>query len=152
MKILVLTLALVTVMLVCPGDCEASCCCPTFWTAYNSSCYRERNSVAHLVSIHSLDEHDFIVSYFRSTGIKDQGDDESTGRDMWVGLHDTNSEGNFEWTDRSSFNMNVWSPGQPDNAGSREHCGEIVGVYGYKWNDEQCDRVAQYFMCKLPAW
>ncbi|XP_041483113.1 echinoidin-like [Lytechinus variegatus] len=177
-KTLVLTLALVSVMLMCPGDCQASCCCPTFWTAYNSSCYRlfsysmnwheaeahcnqfsrpslgdgDRDSFAHLVSIHSPDEHDFVVSYFRSTGIKDQGDDESTGRDMWVGFHDIASEGNFEWTDRSSFNMNVWSPGQPDNSGSREHCGEIRGVYGYRWNDEPCDRVAQYFMCKLPVW
>nr|XP_054775360.1 echinoidin-like [Lytechinus pictus] len=103
-----------------------------------------KTSVAHLVSIHSPDEHDFVASYFRSTGIK-------IGRDMWVGLHDTNSEGNFEWTDRSSYTMSMWSPGQPDNSGSREHCGEIV-VYGYKWTDNPCDRVAQYFMCKLPAW
>nr|XP_054768550.1 echinoidin-like [Lytechinus pictus] len=179
-KTLLFTLASVTILSMCPGDClgDAPCCCPTFWTAYNGSCYRlfsysmnwheakahcnqfsrpslgvgDRNSVAHLVSIHSLDENDFVVSYFISTGIKDLGADESIGRYMWIGLHDTTSEGNFEWTDRSSFTMNMWSPGQPDNYDTGEDCGEITGVYGYKWNDRPCDDVAKYFICKLPVW
>ncbi|XP_011664476.2 echinoidin-like [Strongylocentrotus purpuratus] len=168
------------IMFINPGGTRASCCCPTFWTAYNGHCYRlfsdlktwheaeafcnqfsvpslgetDRDSLGHLVSINSPDENNFVVAYFESTGVKDRHSNGNYyGRDVWIGLHDISTEGSFEWTDESPFNFTMWSRvfPQPDNFRG-EDCGEIKGIYDYYWNDRPCDDTIDYFMCKLPIW
>ena len=41
----------------------------------------------------------------------------------------------------------AWSPGQPDNAGTREHCLEIRYTLAVHWNDFVCE-TSQNFICK----
>ena len=70
---------------------------------------------------------------------------------MWIGAHDTSTEGHFQWTDGTTYNYTNWSPNQPDNWQSLEDCGRIRSDYGNKWNDSGCGK-SGYFVCKLPAW
>ncbi|XP_076084393.1 cyclic GMP-AMP synthase-like receptor [Mytilus galloprovincialis] len=49
----------------------------------------------------------------------------------WMDGSDFLVEGEWRWIDQ----VNAWSPGQPDNAGTNEHCLEIRYSFGVHWND-----------------
>ncbi|XP_071940909.1 macrophage mannose receptor 1-like [Antedon mediterranea] len=69
---------------------------------------------------------------------------------MWIGFHDANGEGNFEWTDSSTITFTNWAPGEPNNAGN-EDCVHLEINY-YKvgmWNDLTCSR-EESWVCKKP--
>ena len=43
--------------------------------------------------------------------------------DVWIGINDIDSEGQFRWLNGDVFrNEFEWSSGQPDNAGNNEDC------------------------------
>ena len=42
-------------------------------------------------------------------------------RQVWLGGTDEGDEGGWRWTDGSPLSYRNWAPGQPDNAGGREH-------------------------------
>ena len=76
---------------------------------------------------------------------------------VWLGITDREQEGVFQGADGRPVTGNegqVWSPGQPDNAGGREHCVEIrnepPGFKFAEWNDWQCTGVKDFPMCQLP--
>ena len=63
---------------------------------------------------------------------------------MWIGLHDLNAEGTFEWADGSSSTYRPWSSGNPDNWGN-EDC--VEWYPGGAWNDRSCGAQLP-FMCE----
>ncbi|KAM3596019.1 uncharacterized protein V6R79_007050 [Siganus canaliculatus] len=121
-------------------------CCPLFWFGFNGRCYSyvarhltwadaERNCVSqggNLVSIHSLEEQNFVTNLIKNF--------DSTQSWTWIGLSDLHRESRWMWSDGCAVNFQFWSPGQPDNAHKKEHCGH--GNFGslLKWNDHQCSR------------
>eukprot|EP00057_Strongylocentrotus_purpuratus_P005127 XP_003730280.1 PREDICTED: echinoidin isoform X2 [Strongylocentrotus purpuratus] len=174
-KTMLLFISLAIVMTAWPTGVRAICCCPTFWTAFGQHCYRffasnttwqdaenhcqtysvpslgsggaVIDSLGHLVSIHSEAEHNFVATLFETSRKKESG-----MANVWLGMHDTSTEGHFQWTDGTPFDFTMWSPGQPDNWRSQEDCGLIRSTYGNKWNDAPCDfNGSSYFVCKLPA-
>ncbi|XP_063967633.1 echinoidin-like [Lytechinus pictus] len=165
--------SLVIIVAACSTGVLAGCCCPTYWSAFGQNCYRffasnkswedaENScqsysvpslgsggtiidSVGHLVSIHSEEEQNFVSTVFRDKRLK------TAPTAMWLGLHDTSTEGEFEWTDGTPMDFTKWSPGQPDNWRTLEDCGQMRSDYGNNlWNDAGCQNVP-YFICKLPA-
>jgi hypothetical protein len=42
-----------------------------------------------------------------------------------------------------------WDAGQPNNHDTNEHCLEISGDRGYKWNDNGCEE-HKFFICETP--
>ncbi|MFT5584635.1 MAG: hypothetical protein ACI9VR_002220 [Cognaticolwellia sp.] len=66
--------------------------------------------------------------------------------DLWTGLSDYASEGNWTWADGSAVSYTNWASGEPNNAGNDEDCME-VGYYATgRWNDNRCS--SQHpFMC-----
>jgi hypothetical protein len=59
------------------------------------------------------------------------------GREMWIGLSDTVTEGTFEWVTGEPLAIEVWAANQPDNANGKENCVEVTGVAS-RWNDHDC--------------
>ncbi|KAL4617320.1 macrophage mannose receptor 1-like [Arapaima gigas] len=68
-----------------------------------------------------------------------------TGIAMWMGGHDSITEGGWEWTDGSPFRYVHWAAGNPDDYYG-EDCLSILVSTGY-WNDDNCDYQRGY-ICK----
>ncbi|XP_053302128.1 lactose-binding lectin l-2-like [Pleuronectes platessa] len=118
--------------------------CPMFWFSFNNRCYKyvsteqswadaEFHCVsqgANLVSIHNLDEQNFIKALIKNF-------DHAEGR-TWIGLNDLYKEGSWMWSDGCAVKFTFWSVGQPDDIQGRENCGHDNYNIDNKWNDIPC--------------
>ncbi|XP_030005898.1 macrophage mannose receptor 1 [Sphaeramia orbicularis] len=68
-----------------------------------------------------------------------------TGISLWMGGHDSVTEGGWEWTDGSPFRYIRWNAGNPDNYNG-EDCLSILINSGF-WNDDNCNAKRGY-ICK----
>uniref|UniRef100_A0A4X2KBE1 C-type lectin domain-containing protein n=1 Tax=Vombatus ursinus TaxID=29139 RepID=A0A4X2KBE1_VOMUR len=143
--------------------------CPLFWMEYEGYCYRffplnktwaeadlycaefsTGTKSAKLASIHSWEENVFVHDLVNSCvpGIP---------TDIWMGLHDRRQEGQFEWTDGTSYDYNYWDGNQPDDgihsALEEEDCVQIWYRHNSalrSWNDNSCSQKFP-FVCKIPS-
>ncbi|XP_033951501.2 uncharacterized protein [Pseudochaenichthys georgianus] len=65
-----------------------------------------------------------------------------TGISLWMGGHDSVTEGGWEWMDGAPFRYIRWSAGNPDDYYG-EDCLAILINNGY-WNDDNCDSKRGY--------
>nr|XP_055050355.1 C-type mannose receptor 2 isoform X2 [Misgurnus anguillicaudatus] len=116
--------------------------CDGGWQNFQAGCYwlntdpLEWNSAlkacqkmdANLVSIHTLPELEFITKHMKKAT-----------EELWIGLHDTAMQMNFEWTDRTPVIFTYWHPFEPNNFRNvNEDCVTIWGPEG-RWNDSPCN-------------
>uniref|UniRef100_A0A8C1M0H3 C-type lectin domain-containing protein n=1 Tax=Cyprinus carpio TaxID=7962 RepID=A0A8C1M0H3_CYPCA len=101
--------------------------CPNGWTNFGVRCYKffsasvnwitaERNCQsldANLASVHNKLENDFLQSLLPSSTTH-----------IWVGVHDGEQEGQWLWSDGTSYDYTNWCAGEPNNAGV-ENCMDI---------------------------
>ncbi|KAG8005154.1 Lactose-binding lectin l-2 [Nibea albiflora] len=120
--------------------------CPMFWYSFNGRCYKYVASYltwaeaelyclsekANLVSIHSLEEHNFIRDLSKNF-------DPFQGP-TWIGLSDTQKEGGWMWSDGSAVDFLLWDAGEPDNGDGNEDCAHINHGSDLKWNDYPCSK------------
>ena len=118
--------------------------CPMFWFSFNGRCYKyvatrktwadaELHCVsekANLVSIHSLEEHNFIKSLIKNF-------DHAEGF-TWIGLSDTQKEGGWMWSDGCAVDFVFWNSGEPNNEKGNENCVHNNFGTDLKWNDRPC--------------
>ncbi|XP_069098306.1 lectin-like [Pleurodeles waltl] len=94
---------------------------------------------AHLASIHSEDENDFLTEItFKNN---------SNYPVVWVGGSDCYKDRSFVWTDGSQWDYQKWRQWEPSNTGGREPCIDFNFVTPGLWNDEHCDQKFP-FICK----
>ncbi len=93
----------------------------------------------HLASIHSEEEHNFIWETFG-------------GQDLWIGFNDVAVEGEFVWSDGSSFDYSNFQPGDPNNGlgFGAENYGELKNGFDGMWNDATGD-CPHFGVIKTPA-
>ena len=89
------------------------------WSAARSIC---EGDGAHLVVIDNDVENAFVRSLL------------DIGR-MWIGLHDQNTEGKFEWVTGASFSYQNWALSEPNNHNDQD-CHEMYT--NGEWNDSYC--------------
>ncbi|XP_073318885.1 ladderlectin-like [Pagrus major] len=120
--------------------------CPMFWYGFNGRCYKYAaahltwadaelycvSEGANLVSIHSLEEQNFIKALIKNF--------DHTEGFTWIGLSDTQKEGGWMWSDGCAVDFVFWDAGQPDNHGGNEHCVHSNHGKDQKWNDLGCSR------------
>ena len=95
------------------------------WRAFNSHCYKffqQQRTWAeakthcealdsHLVTIHSKDENEFVLSLIAASG----------GGDIWMGANDLATDGTWVWVDGEDWGQYTnWGPDEP-NGGIKEH-------------------------------
>uniref|UniRef100_A0A8C9Z2U5 C-type lectin domain-containing protein n=1 Tax=Sander lucioperca TaxID=283035 RepID=A0A8C9Z2U5_SANLU len=132
---------------------SAHCHCQQGWREYNNKCYffstdtkswMEANAYCmglntNLMSIQDIHErvrscvNDFLIQL------------SPTGISLWMGGHDSVTEGGWEWSDGSPFRYIRWSTGNPDDYYG-EDCLSILINNGY-WNDDNCESKRGY-ICK----
>ncbi|XP_023669505.2 uncharacterized protein [Paramormyrops kingsleyae] len=114
--------------------------CPQGWEKHNGQCYYFSTSVttwnesqnncikeaAHLVTVNSEEEQDFITKEGSSS--------------YWIGLTDSAEEGVWRWVDGTDLKQGFWLYGEPDNkdqqsAGITANC----VINSREWKDEPCE-------------
>ncbi|XP_057314445.1 uncharacterized protein LOC130655679 isoform X2 [Hydractinia symbiolongicarpus] len=85
---------------------------------------------AHLASIRSEDEQTMVVQVYEN-------------KSYWIGYNDKESEGDWQWTDRSTSSYENWDDKSPNNGGVS--CAAMVE--GGSWHDEPCQEKLK-FVCK----
>merc|ERR1711953_452671 len=125
-------------------DCQAG------WSAFNGNCYKffseEKTwenakdqcveEQANLVSLHSEEEHQFVVGL--------------NGGFPWLGgRRDPGNGNNFVWSDGTPWDYTNWARGAPDNNKGNEDCAHMKKKVAerHKWNDRPCSHV-RTFVCK----
>ncbi|XP_075962489.1 C-type lection lectoxin-Enh3-like [Anarhichas minor] len=126
--------------------------CPMFSYSFNGRCYKYVSTRmtwadaelycvsegANLVSIHSLEEHNFINFLIKNF-------DPAEGR-TWIGLSDTQKEGRWMWSDGSAVKFVFWHGGEPNNVAGVEHCVHYNFGPELRWNDIPCSH-EHTFVC-----
>ncbi|KAL0965897.1 hypothetical protein UPYG_G00287390 [Umbra pygmaea] len=86
-----------------------------------------------------------ITEPFEQAFIQSQVHQISMGVSIWMGGHDSFTEGGWEWTDGSPFRYINWNAGNPDDYAG-EDCLSMLINSGF-WNDDNCDYQRGY-ICK----
>nr|XP_043904765.1 CD276 antigen-like isoform X2 [Solea senegalensis] len=131
--------------------------CPDGWTTAQSSCYlfsmtygswdKGRNDCmergADLVTIGNSEEQKLICKMSK--------------HDIWIGLTDRLTEGDWIWTDGRPLTLPFWQTFQPDNgrgdpANGEEDCAVLRPRVNFNrnWNDLRCD-ARLYWLCEKNA-
>lgn len=77
---------------------------------------------AHAVTVETTEENSFLVSL-------------AAGSTPWLGLHDLNSEGRYQWTSGSSSGFRAYGATEPNDFGT-EDCTTLTS--SGTWNDSGC--------------
>merc|ERR1711962_1294872 len=112
--------------------------------AGESKC-KSRHPSAHLASIHSKQEHDFIVEKSEKIGAV------FLGRGTYIGASDGAHEGQWVWSDGTVWDYDNWMPGNPSNTDNAEHCAMVwyspSNKENNKWNYMNCNGFAGGYAC-----
>ena len=128
--------------------------CPDGWAFLGSNCYKHVETVmsweqaefhcqgkgAHLASIFSAAENDFIMDLL------------PLDQNPWIGGNDLSSEDTWMWTDGSKFFFTNWEAGEPKRKSVNSHCvcmvaNNSVNQYLGKWRNRDCTD-SRRFVCK----
>lgn len=71
------------------------------------------------------------------------------GATAFIGLHDMNVEGYYEWVDGTPFTYSNWYPGQPNNANNDQDVCEMLP--DGTWNDQYATTLREY-ICEMPCY
>eukprot|EP01084_Bolivina_argentea_P314334 544451_1 len=127
-----------------------------YWDDAELYCQQHCNS--HLASIHSNEDFEQIKDRISQTIGRPPY---WAARYVWIGLHDKNIEGKFEWTDGSSWDygnitnpMGIypWNLDNPNNFGGFQHCVAIkpsntTNSAEDRWNDLHFTVDTRAFVC-----
>ncbi len=101
---------------------------PATWTNAQSIC--EQNG-GHLACIGSEGENAFLANIL-------------TIQSAYIGLHDVNQEGQFEWVCNEELGYTNWYPGQPNNYNGAQDYVEMLS--DGTWNDQYASTILEYIM------
>ncbi|KAL3879769.1 hypothetical protein ACJMK2_032055 [Sinanodonta woodiana] len=117
-----------------------------FWYKFHNDCmsWSEARDVCRKEGgdLISLNENNF--DFFRNVSQAKAGG----CNHVWVGTTDISLEGQWYWLNGKRVSSVSWQPGQPDNARSNEHCGDLVRHFQFKLNDHVCSYKV-HFICQI---
>ena len=96
-----------------------------------------------LTSVNDQQEKSDVVALIERAGLDEW---------VWIGGTDKVTEGEFVWSDGSSFNFTDWNTGEPNNHYDHETAENCLSIrekkYRRKWNDAPC-HLEMPFVCKV---
>ncbi|XP_066510202.1 C-type lectin domain family 4 member K-like [Hoplias malabaricus] len=101
------------------------------WSESREDC---KNRSGDLVVINSQEEQEFITRNF-------------VGKEAWIGLTDSDSEGVWQWVDNSTSTTAFWWQGEPNNLGGNEDCART----GYSYSPPKHLSTWVDYSCTNPA-
>ncbi|XP_053537563.1 lactose-binding lectin l-2-like isoform X1 [Ictalurus punctatus] len=133
---------------------ECSTCCPNGWVRYERRCYKyqatymdwasaEKHCLdlnAHLVSIHSENEHQWVKALIRTHDPRENP--------TWIGLISCQKRNNFFWSDGTKLTFTKWNPNEP-NFDRGECCVHIDWSDSKNWNDIPCHYSYPFVCAKI---
>ncbi|XP_028822898.1 galactose-specific lectin nattectin-like [Denticeps clupeoides] len=126
--------------------------CGEKWTPFGTHCFRLftraadwakaelvcRSYGGHLASIHSTEEHSFLVGLVKKV----------RNISVWIGGSDAAKEGTWVWSDGSKWDFTKWAPGEPNNAGKIQHCAQLWDKSNMNVDDLSCGSKLAYVCAK----
>ena len=115
-------------------------------STWNSSRRFCQDLGADLVVIKSEDENQFVYDLLKNASGANNG---------WIGLY-RKANKKFYWLDDRPVegNYQKWYPGEPNDSGGNEDCGELIGSNSFsgkgKWNDNSCSNTGPVSICQRP--
>ena len=88
---------------------------PDSWTASEAEAV---TLGGHLATVRNEAENDFLFDTFADFG--------GTNRNLWIGLNDAASQGDFVWVSGEPVNFTKWSEGEPNNVMGAEDYVHII--------------------------
>ncbi|XP_026173337.1 C-type lectin domain family 4 member E-like isoform X2 [Mastacembelus armatus] len=135
--------------------------CPEGWLHVGDQCYffsndkldwlKSRDSCeemgSHLTILHTIEQHDALEKQARKIGGFDYH--------FWIGLSDTEKEGDWRWVDNSTVEHTYWDQwnSEPDNHHSGGEHGEdcaTLNSHSKTWFDVPCDFIYKR-ICQMAA-
>ena len=109
------------------------------WEKAKETC---KASNAHLVSVHSKEESDFIIDSYWELATK------NTTKCIWTGGKENFNSRTWLWDDGSSYGFTNWNTGNP-NSDYDPESPQCICYWqgGYLWNDRPCGQGYSY-VCK----
>jgi hypothetical protein len=111
------------------------------WTAAESTCVAIGYNLA---SLTDAAENDWAFSVAASV----------SATAWWMGANDRNTEGNWIWSDGSTWSFSPWGAYEPNNWYGNEDCGQLNWFATSVWNDGLCTDQRPY-ICESqndPRW
>ena len=114
--------------------------CDDGWLAYDGNCYK---MVSHDETFESCDAlcategATMLCIPDAATNAWVGNNLMTSGADLWIGLSDEATEGQWEWASGCSSTYFDWNSGAP-GGGTRENCARIQYGSRPKWNDREC--------------
>ena len=68
--------------------------------------------------------------------------------DCWIGLHDRDGNGTFQWVDGTALIYERWDTGQP-NVTTTNGCVEMIAPRSRNWRSISCDETKNSFLCEI---
>lgn len=64
-------------------------------------------------------------------------------------MSDLAQEGTYVWANSgdTATNFTAWAAGEP-NGGTSEDCVHLIGYYGFRWNDNDCNQAGRWPLCQ----
>eukprot|EP01052_Picozoa_sp_SAG31_P015337 SAG31_NODE_983_length_10554_cov_6.049259_7_plen_649_part_00 len=66
---------------------------------------------------------------------------------VWIGLHNSDANSQWSWTDGGGLHSTHWAPGEP-SANGTENCVQFRGGSN-EWNDSPCNSISSGSLCQL---
>ncbi|XP_026111335.1 C-type lectin domain family 4 member M-like [Carassius auratus] len=89
---------------------------------------------ADLIIINNREEQEFAKKF-------------SHGNEFWIGLTDSEEEGNWKWVDHSKLTSGLWRSGEP-NGNRGENCAVSISS---GWFDSLCNKAFRW-VCEKSLW
>ena len=117
--------------------------CPSGWTKRGDGCYMRLDALrtwhdslaecrklggskASLISVHSVQEKNFLTDFLNEEG-------------AWIGLNDVKNEGFYAWADGSLFVYVNWNSAEAEKSPSVKQAHDCVAATSSHWKSRNCN-------------
>ncbi|XP_072020680.1 macrophage mannose receptor 1-like isoform X2 [Amphiura filiformis] len=115
------------------------------WQEARTKCAEFGHLNGGLVTLATI--HNQELQSFLNTQLK------SLDYNLWIGLSDITSNGQFRWADGATVDFTHWGSGEPNEASGKEDCVEMMSDENRlgEWNDVACNKPNGFICQQLPS-